>query len=108
MRTTPRLARSSAACSISAPIVGISGQQLDASGIPAGHQSIAVVLDLVNPVGPGRRLIGRGGLAGSLRLCDILPYQPYRCSRIAFSASDFAKRLVHLSRPAYQFSRALF
>jgi transposase InsO family protein len=67
---------------------------------------------------PGRRLIGRGGLAGSLRrlsfrytqpgVCDILPYQPYRCSRIAFSASDFAKRLVHLSRPAYQFSRALF
>jgi hypothetical protein len=33
--------------------------------------------------------------------------QPYRCSRIAFSASDFAERLVHLSRPACQFSRDL-
>jgi hypothetical protein len=33
--------------------------------------------------------------------------QPYRCSRISVSASDFAERLVHLFRPACQFFRDL-
>ena len=34
------------------------GDQPDADGIAPRHQPIAVVLDLVNPLGAGRRLVG--------------------------------------------------
>jgi hypothetical protein len=40
------------------------GNQPDAHGIAPGHQPEAVVLDLVNPVGAGRRLVGGGREAG--------------------------------------------
>ena len=43
------------------PIVAPAGDQPDAHGIAAGHQPEAVVLDLVNPVGPGGRTIGGDG-----------------------------------------------
>jgi len=35
--------------------------QPDAERIAPGHQPVAVVLDLMNPVGTGRRLVGRQG-----------------------------------------------
>jgi hypothetical protein len=38
--------------------------QPDAYRVPAGHQSIAVVLDLVNPVGARGRTVGRRREAG--------------------------------------------
>jgi len=37
-----------------------SGDQSDARRIPARHEPVAVVLDLVNPVGAGRWLVGWG------------------------------------------------
>ena len=46
------------------PVVAPAGNQPDAHGIAAGHEPEPVVLDLVNPVGAGRRLVGRGGQAG--------------------------------------------
>jgi hypothetical protein len=36
------------------------GDQLDAHGVAPDHQPIAVMLDLVNPIGAGRRTVGRG------------------------------------------------
>jgi hypothetical protein len=38
--------------------MAIAGQQTDADRVPARHQPVAVVLDLVNPLGAGRRLVG--------------------------------------------------
>jgi hypothetical protein len=43
--------------------VPVAGEQPDAHGIPACHQPIAVVLDLVDPVRPGRRALGSRGQA---------------------------------------------
>ena len=42
------------------PVVAAPGNQPDADGIAPRHQAIAVVLDFVNPVGAGRRAVGRG------------------------------------------------
>ena len=39
------------------------GDQPDAHGIPPSHKPETVVLDLVNPVGAGRRFWGGGGQA---------------------------------------------
>jgi CheY-like chemotaxis protein len=41
------------------PVIAASGDEPDAHGIAARHQPVAVVLDLMNPVRPGRRAIGR-------------------------------------------------
>jgi hypothetical protein len=46
------------------PVVAITGNQPDADRVPPGHEAEAVVLYLVNPVGPGRRAIGGGWEAG--------------------------------------------
>ena len=46
------------------PVVAPAGDQPDAHGIAPGHQPVAVVLDLVNPVGAGRGLVGGGWEAG--------------------------------------------
>jgi len=46
------------------PVVAPAGDQPDAHGIAAGHQPEAVVLDLVNPIGAGRGLVGRRWEAG--------------------------------------------
>src|SRR4051812_16361550 len=46
------------------PVVAVAGDKADTQGIAAGHQPEAVVLDLVNPVGAGRRLVGGGRQAG--------------------------------------------
>jgi hypothetical protein len=46
------------------PVVTPAGDQPDANGIAPGHQPVAVVLDLVNPVGAGRGLVGGGRKAG--------------------------------------------
>ena len=46
------------------PVVAAAGDQPDAHRIAPGHQPVAVVLDLVNPVGAGRGLVGGGGEAG--------------------------------------------
>jgi len=40
------------------PVVAPAGDQPDAHRVAAGHQPEAVVLDLVNPVGAGRGLVG--------------------------------------------------
>jgi hypothetical protein len=47
-------------------LMAVAGQQLDANrqGIAPGHQPIAVVLDLMHPVRPGRRLLARRWQAG--------------------------------------------
>ena len=42
------------------PVIAALGDEPDAHGIAAGHETVAVVLDLVNPVGAGRRLVGGG------------------------------------------------
>ena len=41
------------------PVVAVPGQQPDANEISTRHQPIAVVLDLVDPTGPRRRMVGR-------------------------------------------------
>ena len=46
------------------PVIAALGDEPDAHGIASGHQPEAVVLDLVNPVGAGRRLVGWGREAG--------------------------------------------
>ena len=46
------------------PVVAPAGDQPDAHGVAPGHEPEAVVLDLVNPVGAGRRLVGGGREAG--------------------------------------------
>ena len=48
------------------PVVAAAGQQPDAHGIAPGHQPIAVVLDLVNPVRARRRFVG-GRTGGRVR-----------------------------------------
>ena len=40
------------------PVVAVPGEQANSYRIAPGHQAIAVVLDLVNPVRPRRRLVG--------------------------------------------------
>ena len=41
------------------PVIAAPGDQPDADGIPTRHKAIAVVLNLMNPVGAGRRTVGR-------------------------------------------------
>ena len=41
------------------PVVAAPGNQPDADGIAPRHQPVAVVLDLMQPVGAGRRAVGR-------------------------------------------------
>jgi hypothetical protein len=38
--------------------MAVAGDQPDAHRVATGHEPVAVVLDLVNPVGAGRRLVG--------------------------------------------------
>jgi hypothetical protein len=45
------------------PVVALASDQPDAHRIPAGHQTVAVVLDLMNPVQARRRRWGGGGQA---------------------------------------------
>jgi hypothetical protein len=40
-------------------VIAIAGEEPDTALIPAGDDSESVVLDLVNPAGTGRRLLGR-------------------------------------------------
>ena len=42
------------------PVIAPPGDQPDANGIATRHEPVAVVLDLVNPVGAGRGLVGGG------------------------------------------------
>ncbi len=46
------------------PVVAVAGEQADAGRVAAGHQPIAIVLDLVNPVRAARRSFGGGRKAG--------------------------------------------
>jgi DNA methylase len=46
------------------PIMAAAGEQANGLAVPTHDQPIAVVLDLVHPVGPGRRLGGQRGDAG--------------------------------------------
>jgi hypothetical protein len=46
------------------PVVPPAGNQPDAHGVATGHKPKPIVLDLVNPVGAGRRLVGWGWEAG--------------------------------------------
>jgi hypothetical protein len=45
------------------PVVASAGDQPDAPGIAPGHESVAVALDFVNPIGGGLGLVGCGGKA---------------------------------------------
>jgi hypothetical protein len=44
--------------------VTVAGDQTNADRVSAGHQPIAVVLDLVDPIGSGWRPVGGGWEAG--------------------------------------------
>jgi hypothetical protein len=46
------------------PVVAAAGDQPNTDRIAPSHQAVAVVLDLVNPVGAGRGLVGGGWEAG--------------------------------------------
>jgi hypothetical protein len=46
------------------PVIAAPDNEPDADGISTRHKAIAVVLDLVNPVGAGRRAVGRRRQAG--------------------------------------------
>src|SRR5258708_25264178 len=46
------------------PVVAVAGEQADAGRVAAGHQPIAIVLDLVNPVPAPPRAFGGGPEAG--------------------------------------------
>jgi hypothetical protein len=62
------------------PVVPPAGDQPDAYRIAPGHQPVAVVLDLVDPVGVRQRVIGRGREArfdeGSTRHAPYLGGDP--------------------------------
>lgn len=49
------------------PIVAPTGDQPDAHGATPSREAVAVVLDLVNPSGPGRRLSAGEGRQGSIK-----------------------------------------
>ena len=53
------------------PVIAPAGNQPDANGIATGHEPIAVVLDLVNPVGAGRGLVGGRRKAGLDEACPV-------------------------------------
>jgi hypothetical protein len=46
------------------PVIASPGEQAHRGAVPAHDQPVAVVLDLMNPVGAGRRLGGQGRNAG--------------------------------------------
>ena len=46
------------------PVIASPSQQLDGHGIAERHQTVAVVFDLMNPVGAVRGLVGWAGEAG--------------------------------------------
>jgi hypothetical protein len=46
------------------PVVAAAGEQANANRIATRHQPIAVMLNLVDPIGTGRRLVGGGWKAG--------------------------------------------
>jgi hypothetical protein len=46
------------------PVVPPAGDEPNAHGVAPGHEPIAVMLDLVNPVGAARRLVGWGWETG--------------------------------------------
>src|SRR5437868_5309908 len=46
------------------PIVAPSGNQTDADRVAQGHEPEPIMLDLMNPVGAGRGLVGCGWQAG--------------------------------------------
>ena len=46
------------------PVIAALGDEPDAHGIAAGHQPVAIVLDLMHPARPGWRLLTRGWQAG--------------------------------------------
>src|SRR6516162_9954785 len=47
-----------------APVIASAGEQADGVAVISDNEAIAIVLDLVHPVGPGWRLGGTGGDAG--------------------------------------------
>jgi hypothetical protein len=60
----------------------VAGNQPDAYGIAPGHEPVAVVPDLVNPVGAGRGLVGGGWQAriyegGSTQHAEYLGSLPF-------------------------------
>jgi hypothetical protein len=46
------------------PIMPVAGEQADSNGVAPRHEPITVVLDLVDPIGPGGWAIGGGWQAG--------------------------------------------
>jgi hypothetical protein len=47
-------------------VVAVASDQADAHGVAPGHEPEAIVLDLVNPAGPGGRPVGWGRQSGSM------------------------------------------
>jgi hypothetical protein len=58
----------------------------NADSIAPSHQAIAVVLDLMNPVGPSRRLVGGLGRHGSMK--------PVGADRVRELNKDMAGKIV--------------
>jgi hypothetical protein len=53
------------------PVMAVAGNQPDAHRITTGHEPVAVVLDLVNPVSAGRRLVRWGRKTGFEKACPV-------------------------------------
>src|SRR6266852_2103902 len=71
------------------PVVAVAGEQADAGRVAAGHQPIAVVLDLVNPVRAARWSFGGGRKAGLVEAGE----HPLRESYDRGSAGDSDRTL---------------
>jgi hypothetical protein len=76
------------------PIVAASGEQPDGVAVPADLQPISVVLDLVDPIGAGRRLGNAGGKLRGRRLSESID---------ARGVGDSPRRLLPNERLVSQF-----
>src|SRR4029450_7822030 len=56
-----------------APVIAVSGEQPNALALALDDQAIAVVLDLMKPVRPGRNLLPRVGMQGSYSYWRMAP-----------------------------------
>ena len=81
------------------PAIAAPGNQADAAGISTGHQPIAIVLDLVNPTGPRRRLVGRGWQARLDEGGQHAAYLGGRGKKSILQERNTARRIGEMPRP---------
>ena len=72
----------------SCPVIAVASDKPDAHRVAPGHEPEAVVLDLVNPVRPSRRLWGGGKQAG---LKEVRPVRGQESNRTPPSVSGPGK-----------------